>query len=113
MDHELQNTIRDNLYLRTVPVTTRVPREAEVNGVDYTFLSPDEFLALERSGNLLESGIYEGIILSPDPVIIKNLKSLHKWTISPFVTISRSFILIWRWENCVFTMLLTYPKMPT
>ena len=23
VDHDLQNTIRDNLYLRTVPVTTR------------------------------------------------------------------------------------------
>lgn len=40
--------------------TTRIPREGEVNGVDYTFLSPDEFVALEKSGNLLESGIYEG-----------------------------------------------------
>ncbi|KAF4528667.1 hypothetical protein B566_EDAN017808 [Ephemera danica] len=59
VDHELQNTIRDNLYLRTVPVTTRLPRDGEVNGVDYTFLNPDEFLALEHSGNLLESGIYE------------------------------------------------------
>ncbi|XP_059469731.1 membrane-associated guanylate kinase, WW and PDZ domain-containing protein 1-like isoform X5 [Neocloeon triangulifer] len=59
-DHELQNTIRDNLYLRTVPVTTRTAREGEVNGVDYTFLSLDEFVALERQGNLLESGIYEG-----------------------------------------------------
>lgn len=28
--------------------------------MDYTFLSVDEFLALEKSGNLLESGIYEG-----------------------------------------------------
>ncbi|KAK7791492.1 hypothetical protein R5R35_008847 [Gryllus longicercus] len=60
VDHDLQNTIRDNLYLRTVPVTTRSPREGEVNGIDYTFLSLDEFMALERSGNLLESGIYEG-----------------------------------------------------
>ncbi|KAG8233311.1 hypothetical protein J437_LFUL013781, partial [Ladona fulva] len=59
VDHDLQNTIRDNLYLRTVPVTTRTPREGEVNGVDYTFLTPDEFMALERSGNLLESGVYE------------------------------------------------------
>ncbi|XP_063219492.1 membrane-associated guanylate kinase, WW and PDZ domain-containing protein 1 isoform X3 [Bacillus rossius redtenbacheri] len=59
-DHDLQNTIRDNLYLRTVPVTTRTPREGEVNGVDYTFLTPEEFTALENSGNLLESGIYEG-----------------------------------------------------
>nr|CAD7456780.1 unnamed protein product [Timema tahoe] len=59
VDHDLQNTIRDNLYLRTVPVTTRLPRDGEVNGVDYTFLTPDEFMTLERSGNLLESGIYE------------------------------------------------------
>lgn len=64
VDHDLQNTIRDNLYLRTVPVTTRAPRDGEVNGIDYTFLSTDEFMALERSGNLLESGIYEGIIRS-------------------------------------------------
>ncbi|XP_077488025.1 membrane associated guanylate kinase, WW and PDZ domain containing protein magi isoform X7 [Amblyomma americanum] len=60
IDHDLQNTIRDNLYLRTVPCTTRSPREGEVNGVDYTFLTLEEFVALERSGSLLESGIYEG-----------------------------------------------------
>ncbi|XP_037092842.1 membrane-associated guanylate kinase, WW and PDZ domain-containing protein 2-like [Pollicipes pollicipes] len=60
VDHELQNTIRDHLYLRTVPVTTRPPREGEVPGVDYTFLSVEEFRDLERSGNLLESGVYEG-----------------------------------------------------
>lgn len=60
VDHDLQNTIRDNLYLRTVPVTTRPPREGEVNGVDYTFLSLEEFAKLERGGSLLESGIYEG-----------------------------------------------------
>ncbi len=53
-------TCRDNLYLRTVPVTTRVPRDEERNGVDYTFLSKDEFLALEKSGDLLESGVYDG-----------------------------------------------------
>ncbi|XP_034239712.1 membrane-associated guanylate kinase, WW and PDZ domain-containing protein 1 isoform X2 [Thrips palmi] len=60
VDHDLQNTIRDNLYLRTVPVTTRLPRDGEVNGVDYTFLSLEEFAKLERGGSLLESGIYEG-----------------------------------------------------
>ena len=60
IDHELQNTIRDNLYLRTVPVTTRPPRPEERNGIDYTFLSKEEFLALEKSGELLESGIYDG-----------------------------------------------------
>uniref|UniRef100_A0A1B6DAZ4 Membrane-associated guanylate kinase, WW and PDZ domain-containing protein 1 n=2 Tax=Clastoptera arizonana TaxID=38151 RepID=A0A1B6DAZ4_9HEMI len=60
VDHDLQNIIRDNLYLRTVPVTTREPRDNEVNGVDYTFLTIEEFIQLEENGCLLESGIYEG-----------------------------------------------------
>lgn len=40
--------------------TTRAPREGEVPGVDYNFLSVDEFLELEKSGTLLEIGTYEG-----------------------------------------------------
>ncbi|TST22532.1 Membrane-associated guanylate kinase, WW and PDZ domain-containing protein 2 [Bagarius yarrelli] len=59
LDHELQQIIRDNLYLRTVPCTTRAPREGEVPGVDYSFISTEQFLELERSGALLESGTYE------------------------------------------------------
>ena len=64
VDHELQNTIRDNLYLRTVPVTTRTPRPEERHGVDYTFLSKEEFIALEKSGELLESGVFDGKLLT-------------------------------------------------
>ena len=41
--------------------TTRSPRPGETNGADYTFLSVEEFLALEKSGQLLESGIYDGM----------------------------------------------------
>nr|XP_048294377.1 membrane-associated guanylate kinase, WW and PDZ domain-containing protein 1 isoform X18 [Myodes glareolus] len=59
-DHELQQTIRDNLYRHAVPCTTRSPREGEVPGVDYSFLSVKEFLDLEQSGTLLEVGTYEG-----------------------------------------------------
>uniref|UniRef100_A0A8C9VTA7 Membrane-associated guanylate kinase, WW and PDZ domain-containing protein 2 n=1 Tax=Scleropages formosus TaxID=113540 RepID=A0A8C9VTA7_SCLFO len=59
VDHDLQQTIRDNLYLRTVPCTTRQPKEGEVAGVDYNFLTVDRFMELERSGALLESGTYE------------------------------------------------------
>ncbi|XP_065215040.1 membrane-associated guanylate kinase, WW and PDZ domain-containing protein 2 isoform X2 [Planococcus citri] len=60
LDHELQNTIRDNLYIRTVPVTTRPPKEFEINGIDYVFLTINEFNKLKLNGTLLESGIYEG-----------------------------------------------------
>ncbi|CAL8328673.1 unnamed protein product, partial [Boreogadus saida] len=59
VDHELQQIIRDNLYLRTVPCTTRQPREGEVPGVDYDFITIERFLELEESGALLESGTYE------------------------------------------------------
>ena len=60
VDHELQTTIRDNLYLRTVPVTTRPARPGETDGLDYTFLNLDQFRQLEKSGSLLERGIYDG-----------------------------------------------------
>uniref|UniRef100_A0A8B9TCX4 Membrane associated guanylate kinase, WW and PDZ domain containing 1 n=1 Tax=Anas platyrhynchos TaxID=8839 RepID=A0A8B9TCX4_ANAPL len=59
-DHDLQQTIRDNLYRHAVPCTTRPPREGEVPGVDYNFLTVEKFLELERSGTLLEVGTYEG-----------------------------------------------------
>ena len=42
--------------------TTRPPRPGEINGQDYTFLSTKDFRALEKSGNLLESGVYKGNI---------------------------------------------------
>lgn len=40
--------------------TTRAPREGEVPGVDYNFLSVADFFKLENSGTLLEIGTYEG-----------------------------------------------------
>ncbi|XP_026222000.1 membrane-associated guanylate kinase, WW and PDZ domain-containing protein 2-like isoform X3 [Anabas testudineus] len=59
VDHDHQQIIRDNLYLRTVPCTTRQPKEGEVLGVDYNFVSVERFMELEQSGALLESGTYE------------------------------------------------------
>ncbi|XP_033982458.1 membrane-associated guanylate kinase, WW and PDZ domain-containing protein 1-like isoform X6 [Trematomus bernacchii] len=59
-DHELQKTIRANLYRHAVPCTTRPPRDGEVPGVDYNFLSVEDFLELEESGTLLEIGTYDG-----------------------------------------------------
>ncbi|KAM9320891.1 membrane-associated guanylate kinase, WW and PDZ domain-containing protein 3 [Gastrophryne carolinensis] len=60
IDHKLQQVIRDNLYLRTIPCTTRSPRDGEVPGVDYNFINVEQFKALEDSGVLLESGTYDG-----------------------------------------------------
>ncbi|XP_074597161.1 membrane-associated guanylate kinase, WW and PDZ domain-containing protein 1-like [Brevipalpus obovatus] len=60
VDHDLQAIIRDNVYMRTIPCTTRSPRPGEIDGVDYKFITTEEFLEMERSGVLLESGIFSG-----------------------------------------------------
>ncbi|CAJ0601351.1 unnamed protein product [Cylicocyclus nassatus] len=57
---ELQTTIRDNLYSKTVPYTTRPPREGEIDGEHYRFVSVDEFTRLQTEGMLLEHGTYQG-----------------------------------------------------
>uniref|UniRef100_A0AAZ3PUT9 Membrane-associated guanylate kinase, WW and PDZ domain-containing protein 3 n=1 Tax=Oncorhynchus tshawytscha TaxID=74940 RepID=A0AAZ3PUT9_ONCTS len=52
---------REPIRIKTVkPGTTRQPREGEVPGVDYNFISVGEFRVLEESGLLLESGTYDG-----------------------------------------------------
>ena len=45
---------------RLVTATTRLPRPGEVNGVDYHFLSEDEFCRREASGWFLETALYLG-----------------------------------------------------
>lgn len=46
--------------------TTRAPRDGEVPGVDYNFISVEQFKALEESGALLESGTYDGMSANVD-----------------------------------------------
>lgn len=50
------------------PGTTRLPRDGEMPGVDYNFISVGDFRILEESGLLLESGTYDGR---------SNTKNLH------------------------------------
>jgi guanylate kinase len=38
----------------SVSCTTRVPRSGEEEGIDYFFISPDEFNAMERAGKFIE-----------------------------------------------------------
>uniref|UniRef100_A0A673HBF7 Membrane-associated guanylate kinase, WW and PDZ domain-containing protein 1 n=1 Tax=Sinocyclocheilus rhinocerous TaxID=307959 RepID=A0A673HBF7_9TELE len=59
-DQRLQESIRNNLHRHSAPCTTRAPRDGELHGVDYNFLSLEDFLELERSGALLEIGTYDG-----------------------------------------------------
>nr|XP_057907612.1 membrane-associated guanylate kinase, WW and PDZ domain-containing protein 1 isoform X2 [Doryrhamphus excisus] len=71
VDSQLQQVIRENLYLRAVPCTTRQPRVGEISGTDYNFVSIEEFFSLEESGALLESGKFKGNYYgTPRPVHI-------------------------------------------
>uniref|UniRef100_UPI0037E8CFFD membrane-associated guanylate kinase, WW and PDZ domain-containing protein 3 n=1 Tax=Semicossyphus pulcher TaxID=241346 RepID=UPI0037E8CFFD len=71
VDSQLQQVIRENLYLRAVPCTTRQARDGEITGVDYNFVSIEEFFSLEESGALLESGKFKGNYYgTPRPVHI-------------------------------------------
>ncbi|XP_037335603.2 membrane-associated guanylate kinase, WW and PDZ domain-containing protein 1 isoform X2 [Pungitius pungitius] len=71
VDSQLQQVIRENLYLRAVPCTTRERREGEIAGVDYNFVTIEEFFSLEELGALLESGKFKGNYYgTPRPVHI-------------------------------------------
>ena len=45
----------------SVSATTRAPRPGEVNGVNYWFMSDDEFLAREARGEFLETAVVHGM----------------------------------------------------
>ncbi|WP_396124715.1 guanylate kinase [Anaplasma capra] len=65
-----------NNIVRSVSATTRPPREGEVDGKDYFFLSESEFLRLCESGGMLEHatvfGNYYGI---PKKFVEENIGS--------------------------------------
>ncbi|CAL8336516.1 unnamed protein product [Merluccius merluccius] len=57
----INHTVKPQISIvEGVKCTTRPPREEEVPGVHYNFLSVEDFLELEKSGTLLEIGSYEG-----------------------------------------------------
>ena len=51
---------RDPRVRRSITCTTRAPRESEVNGRDYYFLSPEEFSKREQRGEFLETATVHG-----------------------------------------------------
>lgn len=54
----LKEICRDDNYYFSVSATTREPRNGEVDGVNYRFITHDEFMSLINSGNMLEYAEY-------------------------------------------------------
>jgi len=49
----VERSIPDSVF--SVSATTRAPTDADVEGVDYHFISEDEFVRMEQAGEFLES----------------------------------------------------------
>jgi guanylate kinase len=47
-------------YQKALTATTRNPRQGERNGIDYWFLTPDEFNRQKEKGNIIEETKYAG-----------------------------------------------------
>lgn len=56
----LLDLLADNMtgFEKCVTATTRLPREGEVNGVDYHFVTKEQFKDWEASGKMLETASY-------------------------------------------------------
>jgi len=65
----------DNMFL-SVSATTRKPREGEVDGVHYMFLSKDEFKALIDTESMLEYAVYcENYYGTPKATVLNRLEN--------------------------------------
>eukprot|EP00043_Microstomoeca_roanoka_P020312 m.244150 g.244150 ORF g.244150 m.244150 type:complete len:3704 (+) comp17144_c0_seq1:231-11342(+) len=53
--------VRRGMYSQTIPITTRQPREGEKHGVDYFFVSKEEFEAMIENDELFEWGERAGV----------------------------------------------------
>jgi guanylate kinase len=56
----LAEVLKDESLYLSVSATTRKPREGEINGISYRFMSETEFENLIESGNMLEYAKYCG-----------------------------------------------------
>ncbi len=65
-------------YVRSISVTTREPREGEVDGRDYNFISVEEFLELCHKNELIENAkVYDNYYGTPKEPLRQALKD-HK-----------------------------------
>jgi guanylate kinase len=68
------------LYL-SVSATTRLPRRGEVEGIDYFFLTPEEFAARQAAGDFVESKEYAGNWYGTLQSQVATGLALGKWVI--------------------------------
>ncbi|MEN2494361.1 MAG: Guanylate kinase [Hyphomicrobiaceae bacterium hypho_1] len=68
----------DNNLQISVSLTTRLPRDGEVNGKDYIFVSQDEFKRRKNNGDLLESASVFGNLYGTPRIAVEKMLSSGK-----------------------------------
>jgi hypothetical protein len=63
-----------------VPYTTRVPKEGEVDGVDYHFVSRETFESMVAEGKFLEQGEVNGVLYGTS--LVGNSRSSARASVS-------------------------------
>lgn len=56
----IEHLLQEKGLKRIISTTSRPPREREVNGVDYHYVTDEEFKTFDRNGEMLESTEYRG-----------------------------------------------------
>ena len=57
----IEKNLVDNYgYKKIVSYTTRQPRQGEVDGIDYHYISENQFIKLQNEGYFAEVGEYNG-----------------------------------------------------
>lgn len=95
-------------FRKVLTTTTRAPREAEVNGVDYNFISKEDFKKNLEQGDLLEYVEYGGnlygterpqinltedLIWKIDPSMAGKAKEMFKNSITLYITVDEGVVL--------------------
>lgn len=72
---------RDGNLAKSVSFTTRPKRPGEAPGVDYVFVTREEFEQASREGKLLESAEYDGNLYATSAPMVEQLRSSGRDTI--------------------------------
>lgn len=80
-------------------ITTRAPREGEIHGVDYTFVSQEEFEACRMRGEFLEEVFIHGNSYATSRVLIEECRKSGRHVV--LVIDTRGALAVQKQEPCV------------
>ncbi|MFH1824042.1 MAG: hypothetical protein ABH873_02295 [Candidatus Firestonebacteria bacterium] len=96
----------DKNILRAVSWTTRLPRNKEINGKDYCFISKNEFSRLKSESFFLESKkVHNNYYGTPKKFVMDNLKKSK--TVILTIDVKGGLEIKKKFEKCYFNIFIT------